>query len=137
MFINRLPPYTGDKFGHPFNHVLGSGSRERYCAGLLRRFPSTLKSSIAILTPYKSQVAELRYAMSAALSKSQMQNVEAATVDGFQVLVVSPILHQQNALVVVRPRQRQDLCKTPFMSFLRAKLLPCLSSRISPADLHQ
>ena len=56
----------------------------------MKEFPSTAKNSVALLTPYKSQVEEILAQASSELSKAQMQQIEISTVDGFQVL---PLLH--------------------------------------------
>lgn len=42
-------------------------------------------ASVAVLTPYKAQLALLKSAFAAHHSKSTLANVEFATVDGFQV----------------------------------------------------
>lgn len=41
--------------------------------------------SVAVLTPYKAQLALLKSLFAAQHSKSALANVEFATVDGFQV----------------------------------------------------
>ena len=48
-------------------------------------------TSVAVLTPYKAQLALLKSAFAAHHSKSALANVEFATVDGFQVIQSSDV----------------------------------------------
>lgn len=52
--------------------------------GLIREYGHDV-ASVAILTPYKAQLALLRSSFARQHSKSALANVEFATVDGFQV----------------------------------------------------
>jgi len=52
--------------------------------GLMREYGHEV-SSVAILTPYKAQLALLRSTFAAQHSKAALANVEFATVDSFQV----------------------------------------------------
>ena len=52
--------------------------------GLIREYGHEV-ASVAVLTPYKAQLALLRSSFARQHSKSALANVEFATVDGFQV----------------------------------------------------
>jgi len=52
--------------------------------GLMREYGHEV-ASVAILTPYKAQLALLRSTFAGQHSKAALANVEFATVDGFQV----------------------------------------------------
>ena len=54
------------------------------CSGLMTDFGHEV-ASVAVLTPYKAQLALLRSTFARHHSKSVLGNVEFATVDGFQV----------------------------------------------------
>lgn len=51
-------------------------------------------ASVAVLTPYKAQLALLKSAFAAQHSKSALASVEFATVDGFQVTLSNQQRHQ-------------------------------------------
>lgn len=53
-------------------------------AGLMREFGHEV-ASVAVLTPYKAQLALLKSTFAGQHLKTALANVEFATVDGFQV----------------------------------------------------
>lgn len=55
-----------------------------HAVGLMREYGHEV-ASVAILTPYKAQLALLRSTFAGQHSKAALANVEFATVDGFQV----------------------------------------------------
>lgn len=56
-----------------------------FLAGLAGKFPKTLEGTVAVLTPYKSQLSLLRSRATSALDKDTLAHIQFATVDGFQV----------------------------------------------------
>lgn len=55
------------------------------CAGLAEKFPTALEGSVAVVTPYKGQVALLKSKAKATLDKEALAHIQFVTVDGYQV----------------------------------------------------
>ena len=70
--------------------------RRMLVAGLLKHHAVEM-GSVAVLSPYKSQVEQLRSAFSARCGPETLLNVDFATVDGFQVRPYSGACTQLSA----------------------------------------